>query len=558
LFAYTRGCKTITVREVKGVRRSTTTKTKSLTVFLLKEHVKSFDDALKDTKKLQRHELNSEIPFAGALFVDKESITPPRWVEFIQPGLVNELSVKPNVSTSSVLMLEIDGRFFAYAFGYGRYLLKPDSYEMDFGLRVALNEVDADNLRSVDVRTFEELAIDTRRQTSRGSTLETFGLDVSRDLLRLVTGEPRDPTFAKRITGADSLTITAQVELKDLGSKCRHMLKAYKDNKYKERFGWVDHLRRIRDKSKKMELDMELLEVIKTGSTDRLSLAPPEIQDWQNVGGFAYSTQSDQSIKYADLDIHDYLDTIDDVSVLDLKNLLKHRVLFVRADSEQMHDKWSVYKCIIFEIELDKSLFVLINGEWYEIAKNFADSINTYIDSITVCGLALPDAHVDEDEGHYNERVANLVSDVILMDKKCIKPANAATGIEVCDLFSGKCQFIHVKKWSRSSTLSHLFSQGINSALSFLRDEEFRRLYRAKVKELNPTYAALVPLERPDPKYFEVVYAVIRKTSTDGLGSLPFFSKLNMKQAIQQLDMIGYRTSVLQIGISKDKQYAPL
>ena len=89
----------------------------------------------------------------------------------------------------------------ASPFGQGRHQLHHEAFELDFGLKVTLNSVDADKLRSLDVRTIEEVTVHTRRQVSRSSSLDAFNVDIQRDLLGSVTGEPSDTSLAKRLTG---------------------------------------------------------------------------------------------------------------------------------------------------------------------------------------------------------------------------------------------------------------------------------------------------------------------------------------------------------------------
>lgn len=522
-------------------------KTRTLTVFLLKEHIKTVDEAVKEDANAQRYQINPDLPYTGALYVGDTKNHPPSWLSFVNTGLIDQLDVSPNVSTSAVLLIEMASRIFAITFGYGRYLLEPESCEIDFGLKVALNAVDADRLRSVDVRTFEELALHTRRQTSRSSSLDTFGLDISRDLLRLVTGEPRDSSFAKRVTGADSLTFTAPVEFKDLGDKCNQMLNTYGSDHYKDRFGWVDHLKRVRDKSLEQQLIELLLEAFKTGNIERLYLAPPEIQDWQKVGGFSYSARLSVEDKFPDLDLQDYTDSLSTINELDYTKLLKDRVLCFHTESDQVLNEWSIFDCIVFETEFDNKTYALVSGEWYEISRGFADNVNAYIGDISMPDVALPDAEKNEWEGNYNARVAALLPDTVLMDCKCPVPSGAQSGIEVCDLFTGKCQFIHIKRSNRSSTLSHLFSQGTNSAFAFLSDAEYRRLAREHIEKLNPNLSTLIPDSRPEPHKYEVVYAIISKNNSSELASLPFFSKLNLMQATQQLTTLGYKVSATKV-----------
>jgi Family of unknown function (DUF6119) len=100
-------------------------------------------------------------------------------------------------SSSAVLLIEAAQRHFAVTFGQGRHLLDPEAYEQDFGLKVVLNTVARDQLKSVDAKTIEETTLHTRRDVSRDSSFAAFGLDVSRDLLRAVTGTPQEKPAGK-------------------------------------------------------------------------------------------------------------------------------------------------------------------------------------------------------------------------------------------------------------------------------------------------------------------------------------------------------------------------
>lgn len=78
-----------------------------------------------------------------------------------------------NANTAAVLFLSVDGALFAVPFSYGRNTLALDTLTRDFGLRVALNTIKPDTLRSVDAHTFEELTVTKRTQTSRAMGLAT-------------------------------------------------------------------------------------------------------------------------------------------------------------------------------------------------------------------------------------------------------------------------------------------------------------------------------------------------------------------------------------------------
>src|SRR5207253_946437 len=103
--------------------------------------------------------------------------------------------------------------------------------------------------------------------------------------------------------------------------------------------------------------------------------------------------------------------------------------------------------------------YVLSAGDWFRVEKTYAANIKKKLQKY-VAKDVLPEAMRDEEEGKYNARVAPLIG-AALLDRKILKAEEAKSGIESCDLFLKDGNFVHVKRKTRSSTLSHLFSQGL-------------------------------------------------------------------------------------------------
>jgi hypothetical protein len=214
--------------------------------------------ALRNPTDLERHDLRQDLPFEGQLFLRAPFRRPP-WVQFVESGTVDLLGVVPAPSASAVLFLEAADRWFAYVFGHGAALLRTERIEPDFGLKVALNSVAPDRLRSVDMHTMEELTLHTSRQLSRSSSQEAFGIDITRDVLRVVTGEPHDPAVARRITGRDGLAFADRLLFEDLGRKAEQFFSLFQRDDYREHFAWVDNLRWVKDAATIDRLDQMLL-----------------------------------------------------------------------------------------------------------------------------------------------------------------------------------------------------------------------------------------------------------------------------------------------------------
>ena len=140
-----------------------------------------------------------------------------------------------------------------------------------------------------DARTVAATTILTRRQTRRPSTLELFGVDIQRDLLGGITGQPVDQTIWRpRVTGSYAFKFTTSVGFDGLGQMCLQYLGAEGDNAYQERFGWIDNVREVNDPALLAALQDKLLANLKQTGGPTVELAPPDIVDWDTVHQFNY------------------------------------------------------------------------------------------------------------------------------------------------------------------------------------------------------------------------------------------------------------------------------
>src|SRR5258705_2508293 len=78
-------------------------------------------------------------------------------------------------------ILPVGARTFACAFGYGRTLLNPGTFEEHFGLKVTLNCVDPSKVHSIDRTTLDTISRHSQIQASHLAPIGKFGLDVEQD-----------------------------------------------------------------------------------------------------------------------------------------------------------------------------------------------------------------------------------------------------------------------------------------------------------------------------------------------------------------------------------------
>ncbi|ATB32914.1 hypothetical protein MEBOL_006403 [Melittangium boletus DSM 14713] len=534
--------------------------TRTLTVLLIRREFPTPESALKTPHELTETPLPRGIGFKGVLYTAGSTARQPRWVPFVEEAFPDGVSIPHSMFPAALLFLRASERWFAVTFGPARHLLKPESFEMDFGLKVTLNTVDEKKLRSLDVRTIEELTVHTRRQVSRSSGIDAFSIDDVRDLLGAVTGEPTDSTLAKRLGGRDSLSLTAELSFSELADKCEVLLASYESTHYQKSFAWVDNIRLIREPTTRQRLDDELLRTLNARDFQKVHLAPPEVIDWDGIG-FLYPGESVRSADvHGDLDLEECFAAMAEQAEVESgtfelspEQFKSARIRAVEASGIE-YEKWPLYKCLVAELSSGDELHVLSAGQWFRIEKVFAartlKEASAYVKELK----SLPPAKAHQREDQYNEGAALGSTELVCLDKVLDKPKGARSTFETCDLFSNARQFIHVKKMGKSSFLSHLFSQGAVSAETFLRDEDTRHRFKRRVEAQSSVLAKMLgdPTRAPTRGEYEVVFAVIAKANRLGWPrALPFFSQLNFVRQADRLRTLGYKVALCRIDVRK-------
>lgn len=516
-------------------------KLQKLTISLLKEGLDR-DHALRDRDDLVGHRVRGVGSRGHALFVASLPPRPPRWRDYLTPHVADSLDDIQTASASAVLLFEVQQRLFAVTFGGGRHLLERDAFVHDFGLRVVLNSVAPDQLKSVDAKTIDETTVHTRRDVSRDSPFAAFGLDVSRDLLRAVTGTPRDETLAHRLTGADALGIQTRLQLPELRELAERLLAAYGAENYKEDFEFIDFLRPVKRRDLIGELDGMLVEALINRDLDDVHLAAPQTLDWLDLDGFRFSWSEDDEID-SDPHVSVYRDKRE-AEELDIDLLKADRLVAVRQSSGQEMDSWPIYRCLVYQIELDGYLYILSTGDWFRVDLDYRNRVEAEVDALPRLG-GLPDADSGTDESSYNIKVANHKSGPCL-DEKLVYDTGSDK-MEICDILTRDGGLIHVKHRGSSSTLSHLFAQGVNSAERLLLDQDFRTRAREVARNEDSAYEDVLPEGRPRPNDHEVSFVVITRSTRNTPLTLPFFSVVSLRAAALRLQGYGFPVSVAAV-----------
>lgn len=524
----------------------------NLTIHLLRTSVQHHYDAVGlEAKHLSIDEGERHL---GDLYVAPKPEKSPTWASIFKGYVDNIKDLGTVRSTGAVLIVKARERFFALTFGQGRFILNQDMIEERFGLLATLNSLEANALRSIDKRTFDAVDQNSRVQVGLTSTASDFGVDIERDLIKGIVGYPKRPELlGRRMSGSDALTVSRDIDLGTIRKALAVYLRAYESNAYKQHFAWIDQIHQVRKKGYVAaaldELLTQKLTAIREqgGKGGDCWLAAPDVLDWDEVEGFRYS-QSKGDGYQTDMHLLGFFTTIEGVEIS--VELLKMRHVYaVNADHLEVKH-WTVYKCIHCEVEHEGKTYLLSGGQWFEIKKDFVDSVNEFFDAIPAFGIELPDyRHTKEAE--YN---AELCGDHqhywALMDLKQIKVGGVYDKVEFCDAYGSGMEMLHVKHYGGSNLLGHLFNQGLISG-------ELLREHSDYVKQVNKFLPERFWLEDSDVTRdvadYTIVFGIISQSDEPRL-RIPFFARVALKNVCRRLESIGYK-KIYIAKISVAKQY---
>ncbi|MGY2361501.1 TIGR04141 family sporadically distributed protein [Pseudomonas azotoformans] len=476
------------------------------------------------------------------LYIKKEPpIHSPPWTQIFTSR--QEISADDFGNSSSVgaaLVISFFQQKFIITFGTGFHLLNEETIERDFGLRVTLNSVDPDKLRSLDKSSYDHNPLNSRTQSTKEVDIFDLRMDSEIEILSTVTGSSTVDIFGSHITGRDAFTVITPLDLDHLSLILQEALIRYKQ-KLPEIFEWVENINRVRDLDDVEILDIELETLLNGPSLDNFWLGEPEIVDWETQIGYSFDLYP-RTERHVVLELKHLLDHLKSKSLPLSIESLKHTQVHINDNLYKPVKSWPAYKCLYAEISYSGESYILRNATWYKVNASFVKTVDNHLSSLTIYSDPLPRYEEDREED-YNLK---LVSDPAfeLLDKKNIKIGGAYDKLEFCDVIKNGKELIHVKYYRSSSTLSHLFSQGCVSAEAFVRDAEFRKKLNSKL----PNSIKLAdPEPRPDPSTYKIVYAI---ATTKKLPlELPFFSKVTLKNALKILKGLNYQVEIVAIDI---------
>ena len=285
-------------------------------------------------------------------------------------------------------------------------------------------------------------------------------------MLKGVTGKTTAEysDVVKSVTGAHSLKVRAPIEVDGFDDLCDFLLELYNSTNYRELFPDVDNVKVVRDPDTVRELDQILLQEVRDGSQEVELMVPDIINYFDNV--FCKFRGLGKSDQYDEVLLENYQDYLSargvDPAEIALEDIKKHQLTMVNENGFVSGEAYSVYNSIVMSAVSDGKSYHICEGNWYEVDGDYISEIEGFIDQFFEdCDLP---AYEHDNEAHYNDSVATDLGGICL-DKTDIS-LQGQSQVEPCDIllaFDDSRDFVHVKRSTLSSGLSHLFNQGLNS-----------------------------------------------------------------------------------------------
>lgn len=508
-----------------------------ITVILIKTGF-DYNGIIKNDLNIQHENVD------GHDFYYKSSNTAtPKWVaNFFVNGLEFAEQLK-SASAMAVLLVKInfredDERVFAISFGYGRNLLNPNCIEERFGLITTLNSINANMLRSINYRNIDSVPLSGQVQSSKLGGIENFDVDINRDFLKSATGNIDVENLGKTMTGADSLTFSAEADINNIEDILRRCYEKYKSQAYMEHFGWINNLHLIKDNGLISSLNQELLKAINEENTELVWMSIPDTVDWEIASHFRLTKNDDNH--HDDIFIEEVIPQVYNGHVDNVEGLKNHYVYLCDANDDIVK-KWNYFKCLNAELDYLNKKYILDSGAWVEVAPAFNQTVEDFFNGINISDLNMVNYVQREAEATFNIRLANSDESFWLMDRKNIPTGQAGSTFEFCDVYTQARQMIHVKKYGSSSVISHLFNQGLVSGMN-ITDSAIRHRVNERMDE---------DWHLPEdntffPSNYEVVYVIISRDASPR-PHIPFFSKVVLMNNAKTLMGYGYKISLKNV-----------
>lgn len=507
-------------------------------VYLFKDEEKNCDSFFKEKgRRLTR------INTAGKeVFCDSTPGNNPRWVDsfFNSP---EEMLLLVNRSAcccyKETITYEDMSYSFLISFGGADAKVDENKFVDDFGIRVGFNLID--KVASVTKSNIATTNSKNKEVSNRKSNLNDFVFDYENDLLDSITIKPVENNISNsNFICSKSISFATNCNINNIKDTLIEIIKAYKSEKYKDKYEFIDNIKCVKDKAIITRVQEEVIRLLKNKDFNKVWFGSPNFDDFEYISYFDVKTNG-RLYEIADL----YVDEISEFINFESYNQLRRIRVYPIYDDNRPIDIITLEDCLYGDIELDGSQYVINSNKIYCINKDYSDKINKeYDEIINTLSIESPfDVITYSCENEFNRKASESSDSIINMDTNFYQINK--NNIELCDLYDKKKNyFYHIKVFGSSALLSHLFRQMINAA-SIYKNDGSKVISYFKEKDNNQ-------VDLPDwSDDFTFIAGILSKEPDKAFKSLPFFSKMTLISTFKEFRLINCKYRIMFIRANK-------
>ena len=454
-------------------------------------------------------------------------------------------------SVKGVLFVKVENRYVIFTFGYGRGLIEKTSTERGFGLRVSMNIGDPEQLKSVDKSTLDRVSRNTRSQVSLNSGIQDFDFEFDHEILKAITAiVKRSDDQLELVSGNDSVSLYTEIEFDRFRDIAGRLVDAYFSDEYKKKYPWAEFLGLERDPDIVQELEAALVDKLNLKELDDFWIAPPRIVNYEDFAGFSYNLKPAKGCSiclHPEMNLQAFLEEAPFKKNRPITvSALKSKEIYVLNGELKNIDNYTVFESLNGEVDLRNQKYVLHDGHWYHVKQSFAEEVEEYYEKLRYWDGFHDKPYHDLRECCYLRRISDH-ENIAVLDQHWVRQKDVPQDYEFCDLITQCDRLIHVKRYGGSSVLSHLFAQATMGIQMMLNCPE---VIPQVQKHLENTYVSF-DFSHAEPRKHKIVLGIIQERK--GRLHLPFFSKVNLRHHVREIENKGFKVELAKIPIDKQK-----
>jgi uncharacterized protein (TIGR04141 family) len=463
------------------------------------------------------------------------------------------------------LLIGIDGTAYALSYGNGYRLIPDELKDQRFGLSFLIRRLDGDQVTDLVRRRANARGRTDSTVVVAGAPVWMLGVAENVEIIRRIGGRAKSlkVTFSSddrevNVEGSVGLRMRFGVEPEALVADIRECARVCREEEPDPALEFIEYVQPVTEADTKAVLDDELEKLLAATAADACERLIPVVPT-SVLEHFGQAHTFTIKIGHGRADLS---------PSLGLKDIIRRtrvqrdgeRVKALRCGKVSLNsdeagrevlasasaDRW-----LEANVSYGERRFFLMDGDWFEIGADYVRASRAAISRLFPAAptISLPPWSLTERRTEYDYNcyaAARSRGEYLCLDKnRAVRdPLGARSPLEICDLLGPDNELIHVKRAEGSAPLSHLFSQGLNSAQSLVAGPS------AVLERFVRTVAAL-PHGRSlaaDFKPTKVVYAILLPTGKQLTPDTLFpFSQATLAHAARILGTYGVDAEVIGI-----------